>query len=62
LALTRVIWLESADGTGFEKAHEHLQETASIEVSARQSNQRPRGAVRCPSLTGTPNAAAESRA
>jgi len=35
-ALARLICLESADATGFEKAQEHLQETGGIEVSARQ--------------------------
>ena len=35
-ALARLICLESADETGFEKAQEHLRETGGIEVSARQ--------------------------
>jgi hypothetical protein len=35
-ALARLICLESADETGFEKAQEHLWETGGIGVSARQ--------------------------
>ena len=35
-ALARLICLEGADETSFEKAHEHLRETGGIEVSARQ--------------------------
>jgi len=35
-ALARLICLESADATGFEKAQEHLRETGGIEVDARQ--------------------------
>ena len=34
--LARLICLESADETGFEKAQEHLRETGGIDVSARQ--------------------------
>ncbi len=35
-ALARLICLESADATGFEKAQEHLRETGGIDVGARQ--------------------------